>query len=70
MIIEINDDDQLVCIWFASCRNPADGVIQHPILGQVPACHRCGEIAGEPIKFALFSFDRATETLTIIDPEA
>lgn len=29
------------CQWFALCTNPADGVVLHPILGDVPTCVRC-----------------------------
>lgn len=31
----------ITCQWFARCPNPADGVVPHPILGNVPCCKRC-----------------------------
>lgn len=31
------------CEWFAKCPNPADGVVQHPVLGAVPTCRRCAD---------------------------
>lgn len=30
-----------ICEWFALCDRPADGVVSHPILGDVPCCARC-----------------------------
>jgi hypothetical protein len=32
-----------VCEWFALCDRPADWLIPHPILGQVPTCQRCAD---------------------------
>lgn len=32
-----------VCAWFAACTNPADGTVEHPVLGQVPTCRRCAD---------------------------
>ena len=29
------------CEWFARCTNPADGVVDHPVLNLVPTCTRC-----------------------------
>ena len=29
------------CEWFALCDHPADGVVSHPVLGDVPTCERC-----------------------------
>jgi hypothetical protein len=34
---------RIVCQWFALCDRPADGVITHPILDDVPCCTRCAE---------------------------
>lgn len=31
------------CHWFAKCPNPANGLRDHPILGQVPICQRCDD---------------------------
>lgn len=33
-----------VCEWFALCDHPADGVVWHPILGEVPTCLRCADM--------------------------
>jgi hypothetical protein len=30
-----------LCEWFALCTNQAAGVVEHPVLGQVPTCQRC-----------------------------
>lgn len=32
---------QVGCRWFARCDLPADGIVKHPILGDVPTCKRC-----------------------------
>jgi hypothetical protein len=32
-----------MCKWYLLCTNPADGVVKHPILGNVPTCTRCAE---------------------------
>ncbi len=32
-----------MCQWYARCENPADGVVKHPILGNVPTCTRCAK---------------------------
>jgi hypothetical protein len=29
------------CAWWLNCTNPADTVEPHPVLGEVPICHRC-----------------------------
>jgi hypothetical protein len=29
------------CQWYLLCDNPADGMVSHPILGDVPTCTRC-----------------------------
>ena len=48
-IADLDDHDEILCVkervcaWFASCRNPADRLEQHPVLGAVPACDRCLE---------------------------
>lgn len=31
------------CRWFVLCDLPADGIVIHPILGEVPTCKRCAE---------------------------
>lgn len=33
----------VVCMWFAKCTNPANGLRDHPILGDVPICQRCDD---------------------------
>lgn len=30
-----------VCEWFAFCTRESSGVVEHPILGDVPTCERC-----------------------------
>lgn len=30
-----------MCEWYALCTNQAEGVVKHPILGEVPTCGRC-----------------------------
>ncbi|QIN94208.1 hypothetical protein PP459_gp025 [Streptomyces phage Wakanda] len=35
-----------MCEWFAKCTNEADGVVKHPILGDVPTCQRCADKLG------------------------
>lgn len=32
-----------MCEYYALCTNQAEGVIEHPILGNVPACKRCAD---------------------------
>jgi hypothetical protein len=32
-----------LCEWFAKCTNPANGLRDHPVLGQVPICQRCDD---------------------------
>lgn len=32
-----------MCEWYALCDNPADGMVSHPILGEVPTCQRCAD---------------------------
>lgn len=42
----------MTCEWFLLCENPAQGVVNHPFLGDVPTCQRCAEKLGlefEPI---------------------
>lgn len=29
------------CQYFALCPNDAAGVVEHPVLGDVPCCERC-----------------------------
>lgn len=31
----------ILCEWFLLCDHPADGFVQHPVLGYVPTCERC-----------------------------
>jgi hypothetical protein len=31
----------VICRWFLFCENPAEGVEEHPILGDVPICQPC-----------------------------
>jgi hypothetical protein len=37
--------ERQLCEWFALCRNTAEGVRPHPVLGEVPICKRCDKIA-------------------------
>lgn len=32
-----------MCEWYALCDRPADGIVKHPILGDVPCCQRCAD---------------------------
>lgn len=32
-----------MCDWFLLCENPPDGMVAHPVLGEVPTCRRCAE---------------------------
>ncbi|TEA09089.1 hypothetical protein CCUG60884_00258 [Mycobacteroides salmoniphilum] len=31
------------CMWWARCLNPANTVMEHPVLGNLPICKRCAE---------------------------
>jgi hypothetical protein len=31
----------MTCEWFLKCEKPAAGTVYHPVLGDVPTCHRC-----------------------------
>ena len=31
------------CHWYALCDRPAAGIVEHPILGDVPTCGRCAD---------------------------
>lgn len=33
----------VLCEWFAQCVRPADGVVWHPTLGDVPTCRTCAD---------------------------
>lgn len=35
--------DPVPCMWFARCDHPANGLRDHPTLGQVPICQRCDD---------------------------
>lgn len=35
--------ENVLCEWFAKCRNFATGFRPHPILGKVPICRRCDD---------------------------
>ncbi len=37
---------QIDCRYFALCDRSADGIVRHPILGDVPTCRRCAERVG------------------------
>ena len=37
------EDVEAPCMWFAKCANPANGLRDHPVLGQVPICQRCDD---------------------------
>lgn len=34
---------RLFCEWYAKCDHDMDGLVAHPILGQVPCCQRCAD---------------------------
>lgn len=34
---------EAACMWWAKCPNPANTVMEHPVLGDVPICKRCAE---------------------------
>lgn len=36
-------DATVICQWFLLCPNPADGLVEHPVLVEVPCCDRCAE---------------------------
>lgn len=38
------------CEWFLMCTNRATGVMPHPILGDVPICDRCRNLATDQRK--------------------
>lgn len=38
-----NDERPVACAWFAKCDHPANGLRDHPVLGQVPICQRCDD---------------------------
>lgn len=40
---EIHHDPEGRCEWYALCPNPADGVVAHAVLGEVPTCQRCAD---------------------------
>ncbi len=35
------------CQWFFKCDQPASFIIDHPTLGDVPACEKCTKFAKE-----------------------
>lgn len=39
-----------LCEWFALCGQPAAGALPHPILGGVPCCARCADLAGQTLQ--------------------
>lgn len=42
---EVVDQDGNVwgCQWYALCDNPANGLRDHPVIGDVPICQRCDD---------------------------
>lgn len=40
----------MTCRWFALCDREADGVVEHPVLGDVPTCKRCANRLGLTFK--------------------
>lgn len=40
-------DSTQSCEWFARCDRTATRLVDHPVLGKVPACERCAERASE-----------------------
>lgn len=41
--VEDKQGNLAVCMWFAKCTNPANGLRKHPILHLVPTCQRCDD---------------------------
>lgn len=37
----------ILCQWYALCTNLAATTREHPILGDVPICHRCNQKVDE-----------------------
>lgn len=35
-----------MCQYFALCENEAEGTVENPVLGAVPACQRCADRVG------------------------
>jgi hypothetical protein len=45
------------CKYFVTCKNPAEGTVRHPLLGDVLTCQRCADVAD----VELTPFPAATE---------
>ena len=43
---EGDPDYEAVCMWFAKCDRPANGVGDAGPLGHLPLCRRCAEVVG------------------------
>lgn len=41
-----NRTDPSRCQWFVLCTRVADGVVRHPVLGDVPTCSICASRLG------------------------
>lgn len=39
------------CQWYLLCANEADGLVDHPILGDVPTCQRCTDRHGLTLRY-------------------
>lgn len=50
-------DGKVICDWFAKCKRPATGVVDHPTLGYVPTCTRCAAITNQVLVPAVFNVD-------------
>lgn len=40
-----------LCAWFGGCGRGAVGVVDHPMLGEVPVCQRCGDFSKRRINY-------------------
>jgi len=43
---EGDPDYEAMCMWFAKCDHPANGVGDAGPLGHLPLCRRCAEVVG------------------------
>lgn len=43
----VDDDTEAPCMWFALCKNPANGLREGPVgngaFGPIPICQRCDD---------------------------
>lgn len=58
MNIEITEDGQVICAWFARCSSPTTTALEHPVLGPVPCCKRCAGFTSSQDKLQPFELVR------------